>query len=64
MEACAAYGIPYEDYLKRPGSPIWVNPVDPDDALVSKCEIVVWYRMRNLIRAIAEDVAVRKARKK
>lgn len=56
MNARVAAGIPQEDYDKLAGSPKWGR------GGLSKCDVLVWYRANQLMEAIANDKAYRKAK--
>jgi len=60
-EARIAAGLTREQFEALPGDPQWVDPNNPT---LSKAEVLVYYRMHNVIRSVAEDVRAREMNRK
>lgn len=58
-QAAAASGMSFQDFLDLPGDPAWTTA----QQLVSKCDVLLWYRMSQKIPAVAQDVQAREAKR-
>lgn len=56
-EARIYAGLSYEQYQALPGAPRWV---DPEKGGLSKCEVVMLYRMHHRILSVSEDAQTKK----
>lgn len=59
-EARVAFGISASDYEELPGVPAYCD----EDHPISKCDVLAFYRISKLIRAVEADVNARQAKKR
>ena len=58
MAACVEMGLPYSDYVKLPGSLMWLGVDTP----LCKCDVIMWYRYQKMVPAALDDIASRRNR--
>lgn len=61
QETRAAAGLTFDEYMRLPGIPLWI---DPDNPVWSKSHYIIWFRMSRRIPAAQSDAQARESIRK